>query len=51
MLFNILFSSRFYNIRKKNTERYETAEIEEVENLDSTERGAGGFGSTGVASS
>lgn len=27
--------------------RHETAEWEEVESLDSTERGAGGFGSTG----
>jgi dUTP pyrophosphatase len=28
--------------------RYESVEWEEVESLDSTERGAGGFGSTGV---
>ena len=30
--------------------KYEKAEIEVVDNLDETERGAGGFGSTGTKS-
>ena len=30
-------------------ERYDTAEVEEVDDLEQTERGAGGFGSTGVS--
>jgi dUTP pyrophosphatase len=30
-------------------ERIATPEVEEVASLDDTERGAGGFGSTGVA--
>jgi dUTP pyrophosphatase len=30
-------------------ERIATPEVEEVTSLDDTERGAGGFGSTGVA--
>ncbi len=30
-------------------ERYETAIVEEVEDLEETARGAGGFGSTGVS--
>lgn len=30
-------------------ERIVTPEVEEVEDLDATDRGAGGFGSTGVA--
>ena len=31
-------------------ERIVTPEVEEVENLDETVRGAGGYGSTGTAS-
>jgi hypothetical protein len=30
-------------------EKYTITDLEEVEELDSTERGAGGFGSTGVS--
>ena len=39
-----------YRIAQLVLERFETPDIEEIETMDSTERGEGGFGSTGISS-
>lgn len=40
--------TRGFRIAQMVIAKYETAQIEVVEDLESTDRGAGGFGSTGV---
>lgn len=52
VLFN--FSEKDFSVAKGDriaqlvVERYAVLEIKEVEDLDATDRGGGGFGSTGV---
>lgn len=56
LTFRVDFAAKKKTVKKGDRiaqlvlEKISTPEVIEVEDLDSTERGAGGFGSTGIAS-